>query len=85
MTSLLEKYKWFRYGIVKPHVNEKLQRFFKTDITEEQIVFLNEYLEEQNTGFLISLLLYAILFFVLGVTIAYSFLKFKYMLGLPLF
>ena len=66
--SLLEKYKWFQTGIVKAGVNVKLQKFFKTNPTEEQLMLLDE-MDKVNEAIWWGII---ILYFVLGIAIGYA-------------
>jgi hypothetical protein len=56
--SLLEKYKWFQKGIIKYGTNERLQRFFKTNPTEEQLMMLDEMDKTNTVIWMIGLLIY---------------------------
>jgi hypothetical protein len=64
---LLEKYKWYQCGIVKAGTNERMQRFFKTNPSEEQLLILDEMDKINNFIILLGVLLY----FVLGVLVGY--------------
>jgi hypothetical protein len=64
---LLEKYKWFQRGIVKAGTNERLQRFFKTNPTEEQLMILDEIDKINNVSWLLAILGY----FIAGLTIGW--------------
>jgi len=65
--SLLEKYVWFQKGIVKSGADVRLQKFFKTNPTEEQIMMLDDMDKINNTVWLTGLLLY----FIMGILAGY--------------
>lgn len=62
---LLEKYKWFQKGIVKTGTTVKLQQFFKTKPTEEQLLILDDI--DKDNMLLIMFMFFAL--FLLGVLI----------------
>jgi hypothetical protein len=64
--SLLSRYKWFKLGIVTRKTNVNMQRFFKTNPTEEQLLLLDEMSKENDNVFIIALFIYFVLGFVAG-------------------
>lgn len=61
--SIMDKYKWFKMGIVKRYTSETMQQLFKTILTDEQILLIDSIMieEKQRTDFYVTIL------FVLGV------------------
>lgn len=85
MMSIIERYKWYKLGIVKKNVNEKMQMFFKTQPTEEQLLILDEMGTTSNNAINLALLLVFIFGAILGGLFVHFFLYYKSLLGLPLF
>ena len=65
--SLLEKYRWFQNGIVSAGTEPRLQKFFKTNPTEEQILFLSEREKIRDAAWLLCILGY----FIAGLALGY--------------
>ena len=68
--SLLEKYKWYQTGIVKAGVTVNLQKFFKTNPTEEQLMLLDEASKMNDTIMWLIVILYLGLGVLLGYAVA---------------
>jgi hypothetical protein len=66
--SFLEKYKWYQKGVVRQNTPEKMQQFFKTKPTEEQLMLLDD-LDKSNI-FLVLVLMSAL--FGLGILLGYA-------------
>lgn len=83
--SIIEKYKWYKAGIVKRNVDERMQLFFKTNPTDEQLILLDEMNNESNIAFGVGVFFAILLGIIIGLGIMYYWLYFKYLLGIPLF
>jgi hypothetical protein len=83
--SIIEKYKWYQMGIVKKYVSEKMQMFFKTIPTEEQLIRIDEMIQEDKNQWIIACWLMFILGALLSGILVYSLIQLKYLLGLPIF
>ena len=66
---LLEKYKWFQKGIVKTGTTVKLQQFFKTKPTEEQLLLLDDIDKDNMMIVMFMWLVLSILGVALGLTV----------------
>lgn len=64
--SLLSNYKWFKLGIVTRKTNVNMQRFFKTNPTEEQLLLLDELNRETENMLYVGLFIYLILGCAIG-------------------
>ena len=70
--SLFEKYKWFQDGIIKAGTEPRLQKFFKTNPTEEQIILLSERETMRDAIWLVCIIAYFIGGLMLGYLLFYS-------------
>ena len=67
--SLLKKYSYFKAGITMQNTNYLMQKFFKTNPTEKQILILDDMIEREKNLWLCVVLLYLFLGIVLGALI----------------
>jgi hypothetical protein len=75
--DLLTKYKWFKKGIVTRNTSVKLQHFFKTEPTEEQLMMLDD-IDKDNTMVIILMFLFMFVYgFLFGLFWVY--MKYKLM------
>lgn len=74
---------WYTKGIVKRNVPEKMQEFFKTNPSKDQLILLDEIDSNNNT--IVNMALVVIFGFgmFIGGFIAYYYCYFKTLLGLP--
>ena len=79
--SLLEKYKWFQTGIVKAGVTVNLQKFFKTNPTEEQLMLLDDITKTNDTIMWLIVVLYLFLGALLGYGLSQLQMAIKMMVG----
>jgi hypothetical protein len=79
----MDKYKWFKMGIVKRYTSETMQQLFKTILTDEQILLIDSIMieEKQRTDFYVALLF--VLVIVFGGLIVYMNLKIAYPYIIP--
>ena len=83
--SIIERYKWFKAGIVKRGTDELMQYFFKTNPTDEQLMYLDEMNNKNNNAFGVGIFIAGVMGAIVGGAIVYFYLYFKFLMGLPLF
>lgn len=67
----LERYSYFKKGQVLSNVSLKLQQFFKTNPTEEQLCLLDQIHDEQQRKDTVILALVLVVYMLLGGVIGY--------------
>jgi hypothetical protein len=81
--SLTEKYIWYQRGIVKRNVPEKLQEFFKTKPTNEQLIILDEITQDNNRLENVAIVFLFGLGMLTGGILVYYYCYIQTLLGLP--
>ena len=71
--DLLEKYELFKKGLVPRNTNMTMQKFFKTEPTTDQLLYLQEMTRQNNAVATLGSILMLIYGIILGIALSILF------------